>query len=231
FEQTSNSFVKANEGWLAAAANGGSKILQFLDSLEEGKKQRLTLEAGFITLVGATAGVVRAFQLAQSTLNAIAAKNGVQGLPGAPGAPGAPGDKASKAFKFLTYAPIVGEAAYSYLQWLTENNQKNVDAQTKNPSPNIVNMGRIGSRLGDRGPISITDGFGASAYGGNEYLDDLALWRRKDGTEDFLRSGGNQPNQYGGRGRGDGAGWTDSIHAVPKSDGFKDVNVQGTVTG
>ncbi|KAH2035423.1 hypothetical protein KXW51_007777, partial [Aspergillus fumigatus] len=106
FEQTSNSFVKANEGWLAAAANGGSKILQFLDSLEEGKKQRLTLEAGFITLVGATAGVVRAFQLAQSTLNAIAAKNGVQGLPGAPGAPGAPGDKASKAFKFLTYAPI-----------------------------------------------------------------------------------------------------------------------------
>ncbi|WP_216072513.1 hypothetical protein, partial [Acinetobacter nosocomialis] len=79
--------------------------------------------------------------MAQSTLNAIAAKNGVQGLPGAPGAPGAPGDKASKAFKFLTYAPIVGEAAYSYLQWLTENNQKNVDAQTKNPSPNIVNMG------------------------------------------------------------------------------------------
>ncbi len=222
FEQTSNSFVKANEGWLTAMADKGSALLKMLEGMEEGTKQRVTLEAGFVVLVGAVAGAVAAFKFAANAMNAVAVGAGAK-LPGMAGdVAGKAGDAAGKAskvgagLKALTWLPIVGEAAYQYFSWMSTNAEKATETAGKVKPPLGLNRpGMMGDSVGKNfgsTPFKI----GAVVTDSDEKKErDRKMWAKADDTARFLKTFDATKN-------GNGSEWSDVAKSakIVKSEGF-----------
>lgn len=230
--------VKANEGWLTPLADAGAKLAGFAAGLSDAQKQALSVSAGLASLSGLAAagatiasvissftGLAASANVASAALTRMAGGSAVGTAAGVAGgaAAGAAGSRvasgfgmASKAFGWLALGSLVGPTLWDEIQKEAAGTDDTKGGGAANYRRNLA---RLHSKefedlvVDDSGPF--------------DRYQPANPWKlRRGATSEYLRQLGASDD-----GAGSAFGWSDSIRSVTPSSGFKDVSVNGTVTG
>ncbi|MDR6304673.1 hypothetical protein GGQ85_002385 [Nitrobacter vulgaris] len=228
----SKQMVAANQGWLTPLADAGAKLAGFAAGLSDAQKQTVSIAAGLGSLAGLSAagatvvsvissftGLAASANVASAALTRMAggsavgtAASAAGGVAGARAATGL--GVASKVLGWAAVATLVGPTLWD----LTGQEAAGTDSTGGGGAANYRRrLARLRSTefedlINDSGPF---DRYQPSTWNA-----------RRGATSEYLRQLGVSDDGTGSR-----SGWQDSTRSIGASSGFKDVSVNGTVTG
>jgi TP901 family phage tail tape measure protein len=224
-EALSNSMVQANEKWITGITDAATSVVGVFNNLSDSGKQTVGALAGIATvlagggLVYSMGSFVVSVNTASAALQTLAARAAVDGAIGA--APGA-GSTASRLGKVLKAVPLIGAGYIAYEEFLKPHLVQEAAGTDDAKGGGVANYRR---RLANMHATEFEDM--VSDDGPFDRYQPADPWKRRRGaTSEYLRSLGAADD-----GAGSALGWGDSIRNVAASNGFKDVAVNGTVTG
>ena len=233
--------VKANEGWLTPLAAAGAKLAGFAAGLSDAQKQAVSVSAGLASLSGLAAagatiasvissftGLAASANVASAALTRMAGGSAVGTAASAAGgvAAGAAGSRAasvlgaaSKGLGWLSLGALFGPTLWDEIGKEATGSD---DAKGGGAANYRRNLARLHAMRGSEFEDLIADD--SSPF---DRYQPASPWKRRRGaTSDWLRQLGASDD-----GTSSAFGWSDSIRSVGQSNGFKDVSVNGTVTG
>lgn len=236
--------VKANEGWLTPLAEAGARLAGFTAGLSDAQKQAISVAAGLASLSGLTAagativsvlssftGLAASANVASAALTRMAGGSAVGAAATAAGGVAA-GSRvaaglglASKAFGLTAIVagtiPLVYGLTNDETQGVTRDHTRAARAREAIRADAQARMVRELERGGGAEFEDLLTG--SSPF---DQYQPTAWPKRRGATSDYLRQLGASDDGTSSR-----SGWQDSIQPIGKSEGFKDVSVQGTVSG
>lgn len=234
--------VKANDGWLTPLADAGAKLAGFAAGLSDAQKQAVSVSAGLASLSGLAAagatiasvissftGLAASANVASAALTRMAGGSAVGTAATAAGgvAAGAAGSRAasglgaaSKGLGWLSLGALFGPTLWDEIGKEAAGTD---DAKGGGAANHRRNLARLRASRGGEFEDLLADD--SSPF--DRYQPASPSWKRRRGaTSEYLRQLGVSDD-----GSASGFGWSDSIRSVGQSNGFKDVSVNGTVTG
>jgi hypothetical protein len=236
--------VKANEGWLTPLAEAGARLAGFTAGLSDAQKQAISVSAGLASLSGLTAagativsvlssftGLAASANVASAALTRMAGGSAVGAAATAAGGVAA-GSRvaaglglASKAFGLTAIVagtvPLVYGLTNDETQGVTRDHTRAARAREAIKADAQARMVRELERGGGAEFEDLLTG--SSPF---DQYQPTAWPKRRGATSDYLRQLGASDDGTSSR-----SGWQESIQPIGKSEGFKDVSVQGTVSG
>lgn len=230
--------VKANEGWLTPLADAGAKLAGFAAGLSDAQKQALSVSVGLASMSGLAAagatiasvvtsftGLAASANVASVALTRMAGGSAVGTAASVAGgvAAGAAGSRvasglglASKGLGWLALGSLVGPTLWDEIG-------KEAAGTDDAKGGGAANYRRQLARLHK----TEFEDMVADDSGPFDRYQPANPWKRRRGaTSEYLRQLGASDD-----GANSALGWQDSIRSVGQSSGFKDVAVNGTVTG
>lgn len=215
-EAMSNTMVKANEGWLTGVTNAASAATTALTNLSPEAQRAAGIFAGIAT-VAAGGGLAYSMVTFIGSVNSASAA--LQVLAGRAALPGSlpPVAAVPAAGTALGLGTLAAGVAGLYMRQkqidnMSDDQLDDVIADWTNPDVAVYAAGRKKRSVWDDTPVPHPGAF-----------DRFQPAMLDSPSSRYLREGGDGGVTSGG--------WQDAIRSVGQSSGFKDVAVNGTVTG